>query len=511
MERPDAESTFFHLLTPEHAFGGLENKNLVFNRSNLADTALHMMNPIMQPNAREREATFSGTEAMKTPAHASLAARTSRRAFLKHSTALAGAAMLSQLPIPSSVRAAGSDAIKVGLIGCGNRGTGAARNALNAGRHIRLVALADVFPEKTRAARDKLKSAKPGQVAVDNAHCFTGFDAYEHLIASDVDVVLIAGASHFIPMHLAAAIRAGKHVFCEKPHGIDVPGVKAALAASEEAREKKLSLVSGLCWRYDHGVRETMKRVQDGAIGEIVAIQETYVSAPYYAFDRQPGWSEFEYQMRNWYHFNWLSGDQTAQQLIHSLDKASWALGDRPPLRLWGLGGRQTCVAPKFGDQFDHQSVIFEYSNGVRVYGFTRNQEDCYRDTSDYLIGTKGRCDLLKHRIEGETNWAYSGTKPSMYDVEHQELFDAIRSGKPVNNGHYMCLSTMLAVAAQIAIYTGQSISWEQALSSKRSFTLPRYGWDVVPPVKPNPDGRYDAPLQGKAEFEKWLMDETTS
>jgi predicted dehydrogenase len=439
-------------------------------------------------------------------------AATTRRDFLKTSAALAGTAVLGELALSRSAHAAGSDAIKVGLIGCGGRGTGAAANALNAGPDIRLGALADVFPDKLQGALKSLKAKKPGQVAVKDDHCFVGFDAYQHLINSGVDVVLIAPSSHFIPVQLQAAIAAGKHVFCEKPHGIDVPGVKMAQAAAAEAQKKKLSLVSGLCWRYDPGLREAMTRVHDGAIGDILAIQSTYVSFPYYPNDHKVGWSEMEFQMRNWYHFNWLSGDQTAQQLVHSLDKASWALGDKPPALVWGIGGRQTCVAPKFGDQFDHQSAIFEYTNGARVYSFTRDQEDCYVDVSDCIIGTKGRLKLNAYKynlaIEGEKNWSYQVPvpKPSMYDLEHKELFDSIRAGRPVNNGNYMCLSSMLAAAAQMAIYSGQSIPWEKAEQSKRSFALDRYALDVLPPVKPGPDGRYPTALQGKAEYDKWLL-----
>ena len=182
------------------------------------------------------------------------------------------------------------------------------------------------------------------------------------MIQSGVDVVLIAGTSHFHPIHLKAAVAAGKHVFCEKPHGIDVPGVKMAMAAAEEAKKKNLCLVSGLCWRYDQGVRETMKRVHDGQIGDIVAIQETYITRPYILRERKPEWNEMEYQLQNWYHFNWLSGDRPSQQLIHSIDKASWALGDVTPVKAWGMGGRQVCVEPKYGDQFDHHAVVYEYA-----------------------------------------------------------------------------------------------------------------------------------------------------
>ena len=437
---------------------------------------------------------------------------TTRRDFLRTSAALAGTVALGELPVSRSAHAAGGDAIRIGLIGCGGRGTGAAVNAMNAGPDIRLVALADVFPDKVEGARKSLAAKKPAQVAVKDDRCFTGFDAYQHLLTSGVDAVLIAPASHFIPTHLTAAITAGKPVFCEKPHGIDVPGIKIARAAAAEAEKKKLSVVSGLCWRYDPGLREAMQRVRDGAIGDILAIQSTYVSSPYYPNDRKPGWSEMEFQMRNWYHFNWLSGDQTAQQLIHSLDKASWALGDKAPVRFWGMGGRQTCLEPKFGDQFDHQAAVFEYADGARVYGFTRDQADCYFDVSDYIIGTKGRLKFNAYKydlaIEGEKSWRYRAPdpKPSMYDLEHKELFASIRGGQPVNNGHYMCLSSMLAVAAQMAIYSGQAILWEKAEQSKRSFALERYALDILPPVKPEPDGRYATALQGKAEYDKWLL-----
>jgi predicted dehydrogenase len=205
--------------------------------------------------------------------------------------------------------------------------------------------------------------------------------------------------------------------------------------------------------------------------------------------------------MQNWYHFNWLSGDQTAQQLIHSLDKSSWALGDVPPLKAWGLGGRQVCTAPKFGDQFDHHAVVFEYANGVRVFGFCRDILGCYNETSDLVIGTKGRARLIKHRIEGPKEWQFKGPKASMYDNEHKALFDAIRCGKPLINSNYMFTSSMLAILAQMVCYTGQEITWEKAMSSTHTFTLPRYAFDVEAPVKPDQNGNYASPLPGTSKL----------
>lgn len=425
----------------------------------------------------------------------------SRRSFLKASAVL-GAGAFGGLSIQRSAHAAGEGIIKVGLIGCGGRGSGAALNAMNAGADVRLVAMGDLFAERVENSVKRLKQEKPNQVDVPTDRRFAGFDAYKKVIDAGVDVVLIAAASHFHPRHLEAAVAAGKHVFCEKPHAIDVPGLKIAMAAAEVARQKKLSLVSGLCWRYDLGVREAMKRIHDGQIGEVVAIQENYLTSPYVLRRRQPEWTELQYQMQNWYHFNWLSGDQTAQQLIHSLDKASWALGDVPPVKAWGMGGRQVCVDPEYGDQFDHHAVVFEYANGVRVFGFCRAIPGCFNETSDTILGSKGRVVLpSRPRIEAPVAWKYEGPKQSMYDVEHLELFAGIRSGNPVNNSNYMFTSTMLAILAQMVCYTGKEITWQQAMESKLDFSLARYDWDVEPPIHPGPDGRYAAPLPGVTEF----------
>jgi predicted dehydrogenase len=434
------------------------------------------------------------------PQH-SVKPRTSRRDFLKLSAA-GGVAAAGGLSIARSAHAAGSGTIKIGLVGCGGRGSGAAVNAMNAGKDVKLVAMADIFEDRLKDARGRIKKEKPEQVDVPDDHCFVGFDAYQKVLQSGIDAVLLAPASHFLPMHFKAAVEAGKHIFCEKPHSLDVPGLKLAMAACEEAKKKNLSVVSGLCWRYDPGVREAMKRIRDGAIGEITAIQETYITTPYGLRERQPGWSEMYYQMQNWYHFNWLSGDQTAQQLIHCIDKASWALGDKPPLKAWGLGGRQVCVEPKYGDQFDHHAVVFEYAGGVRVFGFCRDMPGCYNETSDVIFGTKGRAYLpSRPRIEGQTKWRYEGPKTSMYDVEHAELFASIRSGKPINNGDYMYTSTMLAILAQMVCYTGQEITWEKAMSSTLSYSLPHYSFEAQPPVKPGASGVYPTAMPGMTRF----------
>ncbi len=430
--------------------------------------------------------------------------KNSRRTFLKYSATLAAGAAVAPLALQRSAHAAGSDIVKVGLIGCGGRGSGAAANAMNAGKDVRLVAMGDLFADKAQAARKALKTIKPDQVMVDDDHLFDGFDAYQKVIASDVDAVVIACTSRFHPQFLQAAVAAGKHVFVEKPHSLNVPGLQVVEAACADAKKKGLSVVSGLCWRYDLGVRETMKRVHDGAIGDIVAIEETYLRTPYHLTQRNPKWTELEWQMRNWYHFRWLSGDDVLQSLLHNLDKTAWALHEETPIAAFGLGGRSSIVEPKHGDQFDNASIAYEYANGVRVYGFNRAQSGCFGQTADRILGTKGVAYMPQgNRIEvgGKVIWAYDGPKPSMYDVEHQELFDSIRSGKPINNGLYMVRSTMLAILGRMVSYTGQKITWDEAMKSTEVLGPEQITWDIEPPVKPGADGIYPAPIPGFTKF----------
>lgn len=440
---------------------------------------------------------------MSNPSDSVPSRRTSRREFLARSSALIGATTISGLSLARSAHAAGSDTFKVGLIGCGGRGSGAAVNAMNAGKDIQLVAMGDIFENKLKASRERLKKAKPDQVAVDDDHCFVGFDAYQKVIDSGVDVVIIACTSHFHPRYLQAAVAANKHVFCEKPHSLDVPGLKRVKATCEEAKKKGLAIVSGLCWRYHLGLGETVKRIHDGQIGDVVAIQETYVCGPYRAdFQRDPQWSEMEWQLQNWYHFNWLAGDQILQQLIHSIDKGAWVLRDQPPVKAWGMGGRSNCFGPSYGDLFDHQSIVFEYPNGVRMYGLCRNHVGCYSELSDTVFGTQGVAHLAnRYRIEGKNPWRYEGPECVMTDQEHVALFDSIRNGKPINNGDYMFGSTMLALLGQAVCNTGQEITWEKMLTSQHSVELERYAFDVQPPIQPNQKGDYDIPIPGVTKF----------
>lgn len=413
-----------------------------------------------------------------------------RRHFLQSSAALAVAgSVATTLTSARSVHAAGSDTLKVALIGCGGRGSGAAVDAMKADKNAKITVLCDAFGDRVNSARDALKAPLGEQLDVKPENCFVGIDAYKQVMASDVDVVLLCSPPGFRPAHLRAAVEAGKHVFCEKPVAVDAPGVRHVMESADMARQKNLNLVSGLCWRYDYGVRETMKQIQDGMIGDIVAIQENYLAQPLWHRGRKPEWTEMEYQMRNWMYFTWLSGDHNVEQHIHSLDKAMWLMGDKPPKQAFGLGGRQVRTGPEWGNIFDHHAVCYEWDNGVKCFAFTRQMPGCFNDTEDYVLGTKGRASILKNEIvAGDTKWKYKGEKPSMYRVEHVELFAAIRAGNVINNGTYMSYSTMLAIMGRMATYTGQNILWEKALNSEVNLTPPKLAFGDTPiPAVPVP------------------------
>ncbi|MGQ9574930.1 MAG: Gfo/Idh/MocA family protein [Thermoguttaceae bacterium] len=428
----------------------------------------------------------------------------SRRDFLRTSAAVAGGGLAGGLGLSRSVHAPGSDILKVGLIGCGGRGTGAAKDALTADKNAKLTAMGDAFAERLEASYAALKGQGElaDRVDVPQERRFVGFDAYQKVLQSGVDVVILAEPPHFRPRHLAAAVAAGKHVFCEKPVAVDAPGVRSVLATTEQAAKKNLSIVSGLCWRYHFGVREAISRILDGAIGRILAIQETYLTGLLGGRKRDPRWTEMEYQLRNWYCFTWLSGDFNVEQHIHSLDKALWAMHDEPPVRAWGLGGRQVRTDPIYGDIYDHHAVCYEYADGTRVYAYCRQQPNCWNDVSDIFLGTKGRCTVLRSgaprpEIEGETRWRFEGEGGNMYLTEHQELFRSIRSGKPINNGLYMARSTMMAILGRMADYTGQVVTWEQAIQSQQRLAPSRYSWDAEPPTRPDENGRYPVAMPG--------------
>lgn len=424
---------------------------------------------------------------------------TSRRSFLQFSASLT--ATLATREIVRGAHVAGGDRIRVGLIGCGGRGTAAAMDALDADPGVHLVAMADVFADRLAASLAKIQAHCPDRTIVDAGHRFVGFDAYRHVIESS-DVVLIACASRFHPQYLRAAVDAGRHVFVEKPHGIDPAGIRATQEAADLAKTKRLSVLSGLHNRFDLGVRETVQRIHDGEIGDVVAMEVNFLRAPYGLVERQPGWSETEFQFRNWYHFSWLSGDDVTQSLVHSLDKACWVMREEPPLMAHGLAGRSASFGGVYGDMFDHHSVVYQYANSTRLYAFCRTQKECHGGISDWVFGTKGRASLLNHLIRGEKNWDFSGKPPNPYKREHLEFFAGIRAGRPLNSGSYMANSTMVAVLGQIVCYTGRQLGWKKAIAADFAFP-PAAGIDfhTVSPVQPGPDGQYPLAVPGKTKL----------
>ncbi len=414
--------------------------------------------------------------------HSSLA--TSRRQFLKQSTAATlGTVLAANFGAAVSTRGANDDTIKIGLVGCGGRGTGAADQALHADPNVVLTAVGDVFSEQIERSLGELKRKTPDRVKVEAEHQFVGLDAYQKVINSGVDVVLLATPPGFRPFHFQAAVAAGKHVFCEKPMATDAPGVRSVLATAEEAKKKKLAVVAGFCWRYDLARREFYKRIHDGAIGDIRSIYATYLTGPVKpmppANKRPPGMSDVEWQLRNWYNFVWLGGDGLVEQAVHSIDKIAWAMNGKLPVRAVATGGRQ--IPNNEGNIYDHIDVFYEYENGVRATMAQRQISGCYNDNSDYLTGATGTASIKSGRpvIAGTERWRYSGPTPDMYQVEHNELFASIRKGEPINDGIWMCHSTLMAIMGRTAAYTGQEITWEQIMNSDDRLVPEHVTWDM--------------------------------
>jgi predicted dehydrogenase len=406
-----------------------------------------------------------------------------RREFI--STAAVSALTASSMP---HVYAGGNDTLRIGLVGCGGRGTGAAREALRADPNVKLVAMCDVFMDRLQSSLNNLLKVPDiaSKIDVPPERCFDGFDGYKKLLEC-VDVVLLCTPPGFRPLHLRAAIDAGKHVFCEKPLAVDVPGVHSVVESARLAKKKGLALCSGFCFRYDQAKRETIKRLHDGIIGDIRALHITYLTGPLWWRGQDPKWTEMEYQMRNWYYFTWLSGDFIVEQHCHNFDKANWVLQGATPISAIGVGGRQVRTDPKYGNIYDHFAVTLEFPNGVKIFSACRQMPNCPSDINDHIIGTQGQCHLMRHRIERYDGkvWEFSGEWKDMYQVEHDELFASIRSGKPINDGESAAHSTALAIFAREAAYTGQRLTWKQFLDSKTSLAPKVYAWgpNPVPPV----------------------------
>lgn len=412
-----------------------------------------------------------------------------RRSFLQASATTA-AISLASLP---AVHAAGNDTLRVGLVGCGGRGTGAASQALRADPNVRLVAMADAFRDRLESSLANLQrdNSLADKINVPAEKRFVGFDAYQQLINSGVDVVLLCTPPGFRPLHIEAAVRAGKHIFAEKPVAVDGPGIRRVLAACEQAKQRKLSIVSGLCWRYHEGMRQTVRKIHDGDIGDITTLQCNYNTGALWFRPRLPDMTDMEWQMRNWYNFTWLSGDFNVEQHVHSLDKMAWVMKNEYPARCYGTGGKQSRSGPEYGHIFDHMAVVYEFANGVRCFSMCRQQANCANDVSDTIWGTKGTAELLsRYRITSRSGgqvWTAprKAVQANMYQIEHNELFASIRSGNPINDGDWMAKSSLMGIMGRMACYTGQAITWAQALESKEDLSPPRYDWNVPLPLPP--------------------------
>ncbi|MCP4170534.1 MAG: Gfo/Idh/MocA family oxidoreductase [Fuerstiella sp.] len=424
---------------------------------------------------------MNDAKSMATAAH-----EPSRRQFIGRSLSMA-AAGAGAVAAPAGMFSSGDDVLKIGLIGCGGRGTGAARQALRADSNVKLVAMADAFEDRLQLSLRSLSAQEDvaDKVCVPPEQQFVGFDAYQKLLASDVDVVLLTTPPHFRPLQLKAAIEAGKHVFAEKPVAVDAPGVHSVLQTCAEAKRKSLSVVSGLCIRYDGGFRETVQRLHDGAIGEIHTLIANDYRGSIWVKPRKDDWTDMHWQMRNWYYFTWLSGDFNVEQHVHYLDVCAWVMGDYP-VKAMGLGGRQVRTDAMYGNIYDHHSVAYEFENGARLFSNCRQQSGCKNNMSAYALGSEGRAEVSERRLEitTDTTWRFDRKVRNMYQVEHDEMFAGIRAGKPLNNGEYMAHSTMLAIMGRMATYTGQEITWEQAMNSKQDLSPQSYAWGDAPTVE---------------------------
>ncbi|MCK4960438.1 MAG: Gfo/Idh/MocA family oxidoreductase [Planctomycetes bacterium] len=411
----------------------------------------------------------------------------SRRSFIKASaTTAAGVSLVGLAGCTEQVKstsagafASGSDKIRVGLIGCGGRGTGAMANCVKSSPGIEVYAMGDVFQDRLDGSVKSLKNYKPdGNNAysgngvppevfnVPKERRFVGFDAFEKVIATDCDMVILATPPHFRPQHLKAAIEAGKHVFMEKPVAVDPVGIRSVIESSNIAKRKSLAIVAGTQRRHQKHYIELIKRVKNGDIGDIVSGQCYWNMGTLWSHKRQPGWSDMEYQLRNWLYYTWLSGDHIVEQHVHNIDVINWAIGANP-VKCMGMGGRQVRTEPIYGNVFDHFAVEFEYPNGVKVISMCRQTKGCTNNVSEMVVGTKG----TMHGDEGITGaraYKYGGPNLNPYVEEHAHLIASIRSGRPLNEGKRIAESTLCAIMGRMSAYTGRAMKFDWAMKASK-------------------------------------------
>ncbi len=435
-----------------------------------------------------------------------------RREFVKNTSILAGGLMAAPLFANQRFFPAGNDEIKIALIGCGGRGTGAATQALSVKENTRIVAMADAFRDRLDECYKTLTSADNGEakreiksrVQVPEENKFVGFDAYKKAMAL-ADVVILTTPPGFRPIHFEEAVLQGKQIFMEKPVATDPAGIKRVLEAAEIAKSKKLNVVVGLQRHYQTVYRQMMNRLHDGKIGDITSGQVWWNNDGVWVHPRKEGQTEMEYQMRNWYYFNWLCGDHITEQHIHNIDVMNWAKKGYP-VRAQGMGGRSTRVGKDYGEIFDHHFVEFEYEDGSILNSQCRHQKGTMSRVNELLVGTKGCVDFgkgLMKTTKGKVIYQHDDKKdPNPYQVEHDELFAAIAKGEykfaDAENG---AKSTMTSILGRMATYSGQMVEWDKALNSGISIMPTKFDWDAEMPLKPGADGMYAAAIPGKTKF----------
>jgi myo-inositol 2-dehydrogenase / D-chiro-inositol 1-dehydrogenase len=415
---------------------------------------------------------------------------TSRRDFMKDTSAIAaGMALAGGLNIAQTAHAAGSDQLKICLIGCGGRGLGAAVDCLSASENIKLVAVADAFEDKAAGAAKKLEEDFPKQIDVPKDRTFVGFDAYQKAIDSGVDLVVMAPPPGFRPLHYAAAIKAGKHVFMEKPCCVDGPGFRSLMETNKLADDKGLKVGVGLQRRHQKSYLDALKKIQNGDYGDITLLQAYWNGGPIWIRQRQSNQTEMEYQMRNWYHFVWLCGDHIVEQHVHNLDVCNWFKGDHP-VEANGMGSCHCRNNKGIGQIYDNHFVEFTYPDGTKMYSQCRQQPNTWSRVAEAIHGTKGVWQSDKgSRSRGEAN---------PYRQEHVDLLAAIKNNDKYNEGWYGATSSMTAVLGRMATYSGETVTWEDAIAKGPSEMPAKYAFDANPPAMPDKDGNYPMAVPGQ-------------
>ncbi len=456
------------------------------------------MSPLAWPQSQNSSETFMNASYSRQDLSVS------RRRFLKDSSlAAAGAAALAQVPFVITSHAAPDDPIRIGLVGCGGRGTGAAADALGAAtdvnypqagyhteniktnaaaasRNVKIVALADVFADRLNSCREQLQKLS---LSIPDDRCFVGFDAYQKLLAvPEVNYVILATPPHFRPLHLHAAIMAGKNAFIEKPCAVDGQGVKLVLEAGELAKQKNLGIVAGTQRRHMRSYSEAVKRLQDGAIGEVQFGRAYWNGGAIWVVERQPSWSDMEWQLRNWNYFTWLSGDHIVEQHVHNLDIMNWVFNAHP-VKALAMGGRQARPNQTYGHIYDHFAVEFEYPNGARMFSQCRQMNGCEGKVEEAVVGTKGssNCKDWIRAADKQLAWRFRAQDVNPYQQEHRDLIDSIRAGAPLNEAKAVAESTLTGIMGRESAYTGRSVEWDEVLNAKTRLGPEKYEMGSLP------------------------------